>query len=160
MSLSNHSCPSYGKAYFHDRLSRLSARMSRGMVFQHEQYVRIWHQSGQYVKKFNIMLTDTGANENFIRRSIVEELELKTTRITPTTIVTLNEHNFTVSERVQPMWQFQKGSWRHQEFPFWVLAEIPGDRDMVLGNIARKELKIELRISGSFTAQEDYGGLL
>lgn len=128
------------------------------MVFEHEQSVRIWHRSGQYDKKSRILLTDTGASDNFISRSIVEELELETTPIIPTTIAFAGQ-NFIVSERVQPKWQFHKGSWRHQEFSFLVISDIPDDRDMLLGNIARKELKIELRISGPLVALEDYGGL-
>lgn len=130
------------------------------MVFEHEQFVRVWHRSGEYDKKFNILLTDTGANENFICHSIVKELELEITPITPTILTAFDGNRFTVSESVQPIWQFHKGSWRHQEFSFFVISEIPGDRDMLLGNIARKELKIELRIPGTLTAQEDYGGLL
>ena len=159
MSLRCHSCPGNGIAYFcNGLLSRISARMSRGRVFEPEQHVRIWHRNGGYNKKSNIALTDTGTDESFIRRSIVEELELETKQIAPITLTPFNNQPFIVSERVQPIWRFHKGSWRHQEFAFFVLSEIPGDRDMVLGNIARKELGIDLRVSGALVAHEETQG--
>ena len=147
-------------AYLRDRLvARLSARKSHGIALDPDEYVRIWHRNGRDYKEFRIALIDSGADVSLIRRSIVEELELETTRVTPTTLTALDNHVFSVSERVQPKWQFHIGSWRHQEFPFFVVSEIPGNRDMVLGNIARIELGIEFRVSGALVAQEDHQGL-
>ena len=180
MSLRKHSFPSYSMAYFRHRfvsrlsarksysmayfrhrfVSRLSARKSHGMAIHPEQFVRIWHRNGQDYKEYRIALIDTGADISLIRRSIVEELELETTQITPTALTALDNHVFSVSERVQPKWQLHIGSLRHQEFPFFVVSEIPGDRDMLLGNIARiDELGIGLWAPGALVAQEDHQGL-
>ena len=160
MSLRNRSCPSYSMAYFRDPfVSRLSARKSHGMAINEDQHVKIWHRDGQGYKEKRMALIDSGTDESFIRRSIVEELELETTRIPPTALTAFDGCVFTVSERVQPMWRFHIGSLRHQEYSFFVVPNIPGNRDMVLGNIARIDLGIEFHAPGVLVAHEDYEGL-
>ena len=161
MSLRNHPCPSYSMAYPCDRfVSRLSARKSHGIAVDPDELVRIWHRNGRDCTEFRIALIDSGADVSFIRRSIVEALELETTPVTPQTLTALDNHVFSVSERVQPKWQFHIGSCPHQEYSFYVVSEIPGDRDMVLGNIARIELGMEgFWASGALVAQDDHQGL-
>lgn len=160
VSLRNHSCPSYRMAYLRDRVvSPFSARKSHDIVLGSEELVKIWYGNGVDCKPKRIMLLDSGADESFICRSIVEELGFETTWTPPTTFTAFNGQVFTVSERVQPKWQFHKGSRRHQEYPFFVVPEIPGNKDMVLGEIAMSCLGIGFRASGVLTAQEDYAGL-
>ncbi len=120
--------------------------------------MRVWHSSGQYDNEY-LALIDTGSKENFILRSVVEDLELRTMRKFPMTIKTLAGHKVEVSECVQPMWKFSTSSRRHQEYPFHVVPEIPSGIDMVLGNIAREDMGIELRDNGSaLIAHEDPEG--
>ena len=161
MSLRNHPCPSSSMAYLRDRfVSRLSTRKSHGIAVDPDEFVRIWHRNGRNYIEFRIALIDSGADVCLIRRSIVEELELETTQVDPTTLTALDNHVFSVSERVQPKWQFHISSWWHQEFPFFVVSEIPGNRDMVVGNVARIELGMEgFWASGALVAQEEHQGL-
>lgn len=160
MSLRNHPRSSYSMAYLRDRfVSRLSARKSHGIALDEDEFVRIWYRDGRNYKESRIALIDSGADVCLIRRSIVEELELETTWVTPTTLTALDKHLFSVSERVQPKWQFHKISGQQQEFPFFVVDNIPGNRDMVVGNIARKCLEIGLWAPEALVAHEDYEGL-
>ncbi len=119
--------------------------------------MKVWHSSGRYDRVY-LALIDTGADENFIRRSVVEELELDISPIAPTTFKVLHG-TFEVSERVQPKWQFRKGSKQHVDFPFFVVTEIPNDTHMVLGNIIRKEMRIDFQVPKSaLVAHEAFEG--
>ena len=119
--------------------------------------MKVWHSSDEYYQTY-IAVIDTGSNESFISRAIVEQLHLDTSRTEPASFTPLGGLDLRVSERVQPSWQFDIGSRRHHQFPFFVVPELPGDIDMLLGNIPRQELGISLS-SGALVVHEKRGGL-
>ena len=138
----------------------LDSTQASSREFERDEFVRVWDHSGRRYKDLRIVLIDTGSDENFIRGSLVEELELVTRRVRPASLTPLGPR-FVVSELVRPTWQFHGDSRRHQDYDFFVLPDIPGDRDMLLGDIARGELGIKLQQSGlALPVHEDYEGMI
>ena len=141
------------------RVLRLGARKSHSSELQPEEYVRVWHRNREHCREFRMALIDTGSHENFIRRSLVEERELEIRRVPPVRLTPFGPP-FEVSEAVRPTWQFYGDPKLHQDYDFLVVPEIPGDRDMLLGNIARGELGITLQRSWpALPVHEDHEGM-
>ena len=137
----------------------LDSTQASSREFERDEFVRVWHHSGRRYRDLRIALIDTGSDENFIRASLVEELELVTRRVRPASLTPLGPR-FEVSELVRPTWQFHNDSRRHQDYDFFVLPDIPGNRDMLLGDIARGGLGIRLQQSGlALPVHEDYEGI-
>lgn len=124
------------------------------------QIVTLWHRSGHWLKSF-LALFDTGTHENFIAQSVVDELDFDIEQFPPRSLEGMEKRTYIVNKRVRPILQFEIGSVQHNEFGFWVTPNLPGDIRLVLGNIARKELGIELWAGGSLLiAHEAFEGLL
>ena len=137
----------------------LDSTQASSRDFERDEFVRVWHHSGRWYKDLRIALIDTGSDESFIRSSLVKELELVTRQVRPASLTPLGPR-FEVSELVRPTWQFEGDSRRHQDYDFFVLPDIPGSRDMLLGEIARGELGIKLQQSGlALPVHEDYEGM-
>ena len=134
----------------------LDSTQASSREFERDEFVRVWHHSGGWYRDLRIALIDTGSDESFIRGSLVEELELVTRRVRPASLTPIGPR-FEVNELVRPTWQFHGDTRRHQNYDFFVLTDIPGDRDMLLGDIARGELGIKLQQSGlALPVHEDY----
>lgn len=110
-----------------------------------EQVVRVWHKNGNEYETL-VALIDTGCDENLILDSVVGKLGLDKMKTVLRPLKGINGQIVKVSELVQPCWKFEEGSRRHQEFRFFIVSNLPGP-SMVLGNIAREELGIHLRIA-------------
>ena len=137
----------------------LESTQASSKEFERDEFVRVWHHSGRWYRDMRIALIDTGSDENFIRGSLAEELELVTRRVRPVSLRPLGPR-FEVSELVRPTWQFHGDSSRYQDYEFFVIPDIPGPRDMLLGDIARRELGIVLQQSRlALPVHEDYEGM-
>ena len=137
----------------------LDSTQASSREFERDEYVRVWHQSSRCYRDLRIALIDTGSDENFIIGSLVEELELVTRPVRPARLTPFGPQ-FVVSELARPTWQFHGDSRRYQDFDFFVITDIPGNRDMLLGNLARMELGIKLQQSGlALPVHEDYEGM-
>ena len=143
--------------------SAVRSRTSKGhsKKIEPEQLVKIWHRDGQSKLTKRMMSLDSATNNNLILRSIVEELDLQVTRSATIRMEGLGDGRVELSELVQPKWQFEKGSSRHQEVNFFVVTKIPGEFDMLLGSITCERLGISLRISSGYAlvAHPDHEGL-
>ena len=124
-----------------------------------DQLVRVWSRNGRNYKTC-IVLIDTGADENFIRRSVVRELDIVIQK-SPILLglETLGSHKFKVGEYVRPTWQFEDERKQHQNDSFSILTEMPDDIDMVLGRLASQDLDIQLfKPRRALVAYEDWQG--
>ena len=120
--------------------------------------VYIWHQDSQDCKLKRSLL-DTGTWENFISRSVQEELNLSIVKLSPMSFKGLGGHSVEVQDSVQPEWCFYDSSTRRQQFKFNVVPCIPGNRDIVIGSIAMTEMGIYLVKDGSaLVIHEDLEG--
>ena len=136
-----------------------SSRIRRPERFEHKQLVRVWHLHGHKYQAY-IALLDTGSSENFISKSLVDELKLEETKFDPLSFTGVGGRTFMVDHLVRPIWEFSDRKGWHQDFHFFVVSELPRDIHMVLGRIAQKQLRIDLYIhDGVCVAQEDSLGL-
>lgn len=143
--LKTHSCRFLAQPIV-EGCSLSDARFSQHKPIRPYQLVEIWGPRGQ--KEWTtIALLDTGINENVISRSIVERCDLVTTPTPAITLKLFADKRMTASECVYPIWSRVDCSKRHQEFRFYVVPKIPGERGMVLGNIAMEEMGIQLCIN-------------
>ena len=137
----------------------LTSTQASSKEFERDEFVRVWHHSSLWYRDMRIALIDTGSDENFIRGSLAEELELVTRRVRPVSLRPLGPR-FEVSELVRPTWQFHGDLRRYQDYEFFVIPDIPGPRDMLLGDIARRDLGIKLLQSGlALPVHGDYEGM-
>lgn len=140
--------------------SRVSKSHS-GKIDPH-QHVTVWHGDGQSISKKRTMILDSAATDNLIRRSTIKKLGHEVTQCATTRrIKGIGGQDVEVSELAQPKWQFEKGSIRHQEINFFVVPEIPGGFDMLLGRVACTYLKINFRVDPGYAlvAHADPEGL-
>ena len=131
--------------------------------FHSKQYLMIWDSLRQTAEPY-IALFDSGADENFIIRSVAHERGL--------TIYPLPDKGKIVrlpgglqvnaSEYVQPDWRLLIGRQRHSKFPFIILEELPGGLQLLVGERATNELGIHrLADTNLLTAHlEDGAGAL
>ena len=110
-----------------------------------ERMVLVKHQNcEQYLRK--VMLTDTGADDNYIRRSVVDELGL--TIIVPSNPdhhTGLDGCTFTSHGIVVPEWHFvDKPKPEQKRICFNVIGKIPNDIDILLGKVSSKAIGIDL----------------
>ena len=96
------------------------------------------------------MILDSAASDNLIHRSTVEELDHEVTQCRTRRIRGINGQDVEVSELVKPKWQFEKGSTRHQEITFFVVPEIPGGFDMLLGSVTCTYLGLNFRLDPGY----------
>ena len=122
----------------------------------HFQLVRVWHSNGEDHEWYGALL-DTGTDDNLISRAIVGALNLKVRNMKPIKLTSFG-HTFTVSEYVQPRWQFKLGRHRQENFRFLVNTQLFDNIDMIVGNVAMHELGIELVPRKALTAHEHCGG--
>ena len=135
-----------------------TTRKSHSKKLEPDRLVRIWPRQGHEYSTYHALI-DTGADENLILRSAVQDLDLAIEQTESFTLQTVQDLSFVVSEHVQPKWQFQDGKRQHTEYPFYVVDRLPCDIDMILGNITRKGLGIHLRAPrNALIAYEDLKG--
>lgn len=120
--------------------------------------MRIRHQGSQDYRLKRSLL-DTGTLENFITRSVQEELDLPIVKLSRMYFKGFGGYRFAVEDSVQPEWYFDDGSTRRQQFIFNIVPYIPDDRDMVIGSIAMRAMDINLhKDGGALVAHEDMEG--
>ena len=115
-----------------------------------QQHVTVWHGNGQSISKKRTIILDSAASDNLIRRSTVEELDHEVTQCRTRRIKGIDGQDVEVNELVQPKWQFKKGSTRHQEITFFVIPEIPGGFDMLLGSVSLTYLGLNFRLDPGY----------
>ena len=112
--------------------------------------------------KKKLMLIDTGAIENYIRRSVVDELGLAIEPGCPIVSTGLNGYKFTSRGHVEPEWRFSDPPIpkEHPRFQFHIVDEIPGGFDILLGRVSAQLMGIHLCIdeSGVCVAHQDPEG--
>ena len=106
------------------------------------------------------MLFDTGCDYNIIPRSVADELGLQPVELTPMELHCFNDLVFQVKEAVIPEWHFCGSSTKRFEYNFWVVPNIPGSVDIVLGNRARTNMNVHLYVNGALVAFVDSEGWL
>lgn len=76
---------------------------------------------------------DPQADDNFISRSIVEDCGIRTWKITSDIplVKSVNSVTVEVTEWAEPKWRTEKKNFR--DVPFFIIKEIPGDEQMILG---------------------------
>ena len=121
------------------------------------QVVIVWHSNGEDNESYGALL-DTGTDKSLITRALVWDLNLEIKKMEEPIILTSFGHTFTVSEYVQPRWKFKKGEYLQEDFRFLVYTELVKDIDMIVGNIAMRELGINLVSTKALTAHEHCGG--
>ena len=126
-----------------------------------QQHVTVWHGDGRSISRKRTMILDSAASDNLIRRSTVKELDHKVTLCPTMRITGINGQDVKVSELVQPKWQFEKGSTRHQDINFFVVPEIPGGFDMLLCSVACTYIGLSFRLDPGYAlvAYADHEGL-
>lgn len=69
-------------------------------------------------------------------------------------------HNFTVDKGVKPVWQFDRHPHpkRHENFVFFVKPKLSDSVDIILGNVARQELGIQLCAPRTALVAQAYHG--
>ena len=116
----------------------------RCSVFEKSQFIRIWPRPCQEPKYFHACF-DTGACANFIRASVVADLDLPTT--TCDTSYETGNGEVHVDRYVQPDWQLIQGQKRHQEYRFFLLRDMPHGIDLVVGTDFMNDTGITLRVN-------------
>ena len=159
VSLRTRSLIPYIIAHLRDQVvSLFSSHKSQNRIVEPQQLVRVWHRNGRRHIEYSLLI-DTGTVENFILRSLVEELELDITRSAPKNFTALNNYQFKVDECVQPRWQFIEGSKQHDVFRFWIIPALPNGMEILLGNVTRRKLHMHISILGTaLIAHKDYEG--
>ena len=112
---------------------------------QVERMVSIQHQNSQDYKK-KLMLTDTGSDDNLIRRSAVEELGLTIVPRTQMSLTGLDGYQVECQGYVIPYWYFldKPKPKQHPGIAFLVIEKIPNGVDILLGRISGSLLGIDL----------------
>lgn len=118
---------------------KLCKKTFRGEVF-------LWAQDNGNYHRYTAYY-DTGSSGNFIRRAVVEELGLETTRGGSTGFSGLDGNKVTVQDSVMPKWEMIRSGRIFEDIAFHVVEEIPQGLDMILGEgflIERKVVKMAL----------------
>ena len=124
--------------------------------------VRIWHSNGQDSERF-LALIDTGSSDSFICHNVVQDLKLGIREMSPLKIDAF-DHSFTANQGVKPTWQFEKPPLnflhpkRQEDFAFFVAPKLPGNIEIMLGNVVRRELGITLCASRKALIAHAYHG--
>ena len=104
------------------------------------------------------MLFDTGCDYNIIHRAVADELGLQPVELTPMELHCFNDLVFQVKVAVIPEWHFYGSSTKRTQYNFWVVPNIPGGVDIVVGNSARANMNVHLYVKGALVAFENPEG--
>ena len=117
----------------------------------------IWHRKRKaFVEKK--LLFDTGCDYNIILQSVADELGLDLVELTPMKLHCFNDLVFEVRHAVIPEWYFFGSPTKRREYNFWVVPNISGSVDIVVGNRARTNMNVHLYVNGALVAFENPEG--